>query len=556
VFATGSLARAAMGARRFHRCMLLVTPIAFGVWSLWLGQDASWDLRNYHWYNAYALLHWRYDQDIAPASIQSYQSPLFDVPWYLLAQIAPARVVGFVIGAIQSANFLLIYAIALRTLPIINELEREITALVLSLFGFLGAVTLNLVGNIGNDLIVSVGELWSVLLVVNVLTKKEADNLTRMFVGGLPLGIAMAGKLTVAPFALGMVMAFFATSLPVRRSFLWALVFGCGVASTFLIIHGPWSLWLWHEFRNPIFPFFNDIFHSPLTNLPDQYDSFRKTPHGVLQWLFFPFFYLNDPTAFGSAPTIDYRFAAANIIFPAGLVARWLLPGAKPMADGGRYLFATVLVFYALWLLVFDYYRYAVAFYMLIPLLIALLVIGLPMSRMPSVAAVAFLFLALALTSKGEDWGRIAWTDKFVEATPEELKLTSDPSKTLLVLLDCPLAYIITLLPPGVSAVQLDQQIAPREPADLPWNVRRHAMIDRHWEAIYGVSSGGGKTWWTYFILFLKSFHLTADLSTCRILKTNLAEVESPDNKPVFCKLERLHGEWWPSWPMPSEVTH
>jgi hypothetical protein len=359
-----------------------------------------------------------------------------------------------------------------------------------------------------------------VLLVVNILTKKNKDSLRRMFVAGLPLGIAMAGKLTAAPFAVGMVVAFFATLLPVRRSLLYAFIFACGLASTFLMIHGTWSLWLWHEFRNPIVPFFNDIFHSPLTNLPNQYDPFRNQPHGILQWLFFPFFQLNNPTAFSSVPTIDYRFAVANIIFPVGLATRWLLPGTKPMSDSARYLFATGLAFYALWLFVFDYYRYAAAFYMLIPLLTAFLVIGLPLSRMTGVAAVAFLFAALALTSKGGNWDRIPWIDNFVEAAPGELQLTSDPRKTLLVLLDCPLAYIVTLLPSGVSAVQLDEQIAPREPADLPWNVRRHAMIDRPWEAMYGVSTGG--IWSVAFRRFLKSFKLTADLSTCRILKNEL----------------------------------
>jgi hypothetical protein len=52
------------------------------------------------------------------------------------------------------------------------------------------------------------------------------------------------------------------------------------------------------------------------------------------------------------------------------------------------------------------------------------------------------------------------------------------------------------------------------------------------------------------FRKFLKSFKLTADLSTCRI-----PDRESPDLKPIFCKLERLDREV-PNWRMPSDVTH
>ena len=34
----------------------IVGPLAVAALSLWLGQSTSWDLRNYHWYNPYALL--------------------------------------------------------------------------------------------------------------------------------------------------------------------------------------------------------------------------------------------------------------------------------------------------------------------------------------------------------------------------------------------------------------------------------------------------------------------------------------------------------------------
>jgi len=47
---------------------LLIYAMVFGFISVELGQDANWDLRNYHLYNAYALLHHRLDLRIAGIS--------------------------------------------------------------------------------------------------------------------------------------------------------------------------------------------------------------------------------------------------------------------------------------------------------------------------------------------------------------------------------------------------------------------------------------------------------------------------------------------------------
>ena len=53
--------------------------------SVLMGQDANWDLRNYHLYNPFALLHGRLWRDLMPAGPQSYFNPLLDVPYYVLA---------------------------------------------------------------------------------------------------------------------------------------------------------------------------------------------------------------------------------------------------------------------------------------------------------------------------------------------------------------------------------------------------------------------------------------------------------------------------------------
>lgn len=74
-------ARAVVWPAIFAACVL-----AAGAKSIALGKDANWDLKNYHWYNAWALLNARLGWDLAPAQVQTYYNPVGDLPFYFLVQ--------------------------------------------------------------------------------------------------------------------------------------------------------------------------------------------------------------------------------------------------------------------------------------------------------------------------------------------------------------------------------------------------------------------------------------------------------------------------------------
>jgi hypothetical protein len=57
----------------FDAAAFALGPLIGIVVALAAGQETSWDFRNYHWYNAYSLFTWRYDQDVAVA----YHGELF-----------------------------------------------------------------------------------------------------------------------------------------------------------------------------------------------------------------------------------------------------------------------------------------------------------------------------------------------------------------------------------------------------------------------------------------------------------------------------------------------
>src|SRR5438105_2208625 len=90
-----------------HRNRLLVLClVGASVLSWMLGQDANWDLKNYHLYNAYALLAGRWGIDFIPASLQTFFNPLADIPYYILATkvfLTLPRVLAAVLGLYYGA---------------------------------------------------------------------------------------------------------------------------------------------------------------------------------------------------------------------------------------------------------------------------------------------------------------------------------------------------------------------------------------------------------------------------------------------------------------------
>src|SRR5438552_17597373 len=79
---------------------LLAAMLAAGAISAFvLRQAANWDLRNYHFYNAWAYVHSRLGWDLAPAQLQTFFNPLLDLPFYgVVAADWRPRLLAFGVG--------------------------------------------------------------------------------------------------------------------------------------------------------------------------------------------------------------------------------------------------------------------------------------------------------------------------------------------------------------------------------------------------------------------------------------------------------------------------
>jgi hypothetical protein len=448
--------------------LLFLVPVAFGILALWLGQDANWDLRNYHWYNAYAFLNGRYGIDLLPSQTPWFYNPLLDVPFYLLATHVPARVAGFALGLLEGLNFVLLFRLAYVTLVFARPGGKVLLCAALAMVGMLGGGGLALLGTTFYDNVTSLGLFASALLVIrhfetlNTASWKRA--FTRALLFGLPAGLMMGLKLPCVIFCVGLDAAFLFMPGSARRRSMLGFAFGLGVLLGVAITYGPWAWFLETHFGSPLFPYFNDIFKSSLAPAASARDI-QFIPNNKHDFLLFPFIFALSPYRVGEIPWRDWSIPFLYAALPLALLAHLAFGRARGRIDAAvrphaaRYLLWVTAISYAAWVFLFSIYRYLVPLEMLAPLLVVLTCDLLPVRPQPRALITAFVLLVLAVTVQPGTWGRRAqWLDHFVEASIPPLGDTSN----LMILMAGfePYSHLVTQLPPEVLVVRIQSNFA------------------------------------------------------------------------------------------------
>ena len=439
----------------------LLTVVAIGAFALRairLGVDANYDLQNYHLYVGYAASTGRIAFDHNAAELQSYINPTLDLllTWPLFTH-GGLLLTSAVLGGLQGLNFVLLTAVSshlLRGFNINGATQRRLWAGLAALLGMSGAIVVSEIGT-------TYGSLTTALLVLSALfCCMHALPSSRSNVGGWLIvaagvfsGLAAGLKLTNGVFIVSLLatVGFFSRTNRIRA----CLLSGIGAFGGILTTHGWWSWKLWQWFGNPVFPFFNNVFHSPFYPLERWVDT-RFFPDNPFQALVYPFFF-----SWGSytteVPMRDFRYPIAYLLliaFGAKLLWASIFQSDRGM-DRARWDVAVLSTFVVLayipWQIAFSIQRYVIALELLLPALsLAVLLYVWPRRGL-------LLFIALTIglfaTTKSVNWGRLYWrktTEPFVTSDlRRDLEITLEHSAV--VLGRPPLAYLAAVIhPPGV----------------------------------------------------------------------------------------------------------
>ena len=436
--------------------------LASGIFAIMMGKDANWDLKNYHYYNGYAFLAGRLEHDIAPAQMQTYLNPLFDIFVFLGMKYINPELFGFILGSFQGVSIWLVYMLT-RSMTREYSVKVSISlAFISAAAAFCGAGWFSEIGGTMGDNVVSVFVLFAIYLVLTTRTPISFPEGKRILVvSGFFLGMGAGLKLVAAIYFVGFVFALpFLVEIRelAKHYFLILVSFVAGFATAI----GFWMIKLWDKFQSPLFPYYNNIFRS---NYADQsnYTDMRFMPDNLLQKFFYPFYFSNNSLLVSEINFTDYRFVTLYIviiIFILWFAFSILLTNstAEVIFSGKRkvlFLITFSIMSYTAWQIIFSIYRYLIALELLIPLVI-ISVVGTIIRKQKYSAVLSILVLTfLIFTVNSLNWGRLPWDNQYISLT-SNTPLSKFSNSTIVLSGFNPTSYVIPFFPSDANFIRIN----------------------------------------------------------------------------------------------------
>jgi len=532
----------------------LIVPPLFGILSVMLGQDANWDLRNYHFYNPYSFIFNRMDFDVLPSQVANFYNPLLYVPYYYAVSFLPPKGVGFLLGWIQGFNFPLLLAITRLLIPfkdsgMDSSGGRGWLCFCISLIGMLGAANISELGTMFSDNLLSIlilSSLWITLFAMrHLLLSGWRMKLVIVIGAGFPAGAAIGFKQPAAIYAIGLCAAFFALKTPFINRFLLSFFYGIGVLSGIAATGGYWLHEMWVRFKNPFFPYFNLLFQSPMATIGDYRDT-SYLPDNIGEALLSPFFFGFAPHEFSEVAYRDLRISLLYVLLLALLVNKFvacvsLKPGQQairtdPVFDSQiLFLLAFGVLSYLTWLKIFAIFRYALVIELLAPLGIWLTLDRMVSSRIAKYSAAGASLLVILVTLSPADWGRVSWGKDYFGAN---IPTIEKPEDAIVIMTGAdPSSYLIPLFPKAVRFVRIQSYFTGPSSHPNGYDRLMKNIIAEHTGRLYILYRSYEKFG---AISALDAYGLDMESDSCQAFKPH---IESNVIDPLlFCAVSKRHG--------------
>ncbi len=501
----------------------LALPL-FAVWAILYGKEAGWDFQNYHWYDPYALLNGRLGFDIAVAHHATYYNPFLDVPLFWVASHFPSWTGGALLGAEAGLAAAMIGGIAYRLLPFENPRQRMPVAVLLALAALTGGGAAGEIGKTSEDIGAGLGAIAGLFVLVacfqRVLRAKGADFLF-ILLGGFLAGGSPGLKLTALPYVVGLTLAVFALPGSLWLRILRAGTFGVGVLLGMAAFGGLWFWDMWRYSGNPVFPYFNDFFHSPLVP-PGDYRDETFLPRSKLAALFYPFFFSQNSKLVAEWVFRDVHILIAYIAVPVAAIATLIWkPVGRQLVDPlmARLLMVMAAGTYIVWINLFGIYRYLVPLEMLSGVVIVSAVAILPLRSGARLAIIVVLLGGAQVMAWKGDETRLSWQGPYVGVTVPSI---ADPANTMILMAEtAPMGYVIPSFPKEISFFRIQGWMIGSKDKSSQLGAEMHRRVDEHQGPLLGLywqrEQAGND-------VAFADYGLKLDQTACKRVETNLEE--------------------------------
>jgi hypothetical protein len=462
--------------------LLIGAMLAAGTLAAIVRQDANWDLKNYHFYNAWAFVHGRMSIDVAPAQLQTYLNPLLDLPFHAMVAAGwPPRAIAFAMALPAGAGAFFLIKALLILFGDLPPRERRNYVVFAALLGLLAANPVALLASTMNEwqgAALTLLALWLILRRVAL----PATGFGTLALAGLVSGAASGLKLTAAPFAVGLCAALLARRPVLRRGLPDAFVFGLAVLAGIAVTAGFWFHTLQQHYGSPVFPYYNEWIRSPWWDARPALDS-RFGPQSALEWLYFPLLLLRRTA--GLVATSGFRDWRLPVLYVAAFAAfiAWIVrrgdrahphPALPGNADAWRFVAVFWVASYAVWLAVYAIYRYIIPLELLSGalLLFCLRWIFTGRAIKPAIVVVTVILVAFTRYPYIE---RVDYGETYIRVDAPPVA----PGAAILLVADAPMSHVLPFFPRdarfvGVKNNLIDPAMTNRLAAEVARILREH----------------------------------------------------------------------------------
>jgi hypothetical protein len=509
--------------------------------SISAGQDNSWDLRNYHIYNAVRLLDRRIDLDFFPDDKHSALNPILDFIYVLLGR-GPLQDYPRVLAALMGFWYGIVVFVTLSITRLIltpfSSKEQRLLVPFTLIMTLTGGMTLSQIGTTSNDIAIAALILIGLYFILRGYEQKP-ENCMPYIIGGVFFGLAAGAKLTGLIYAPALLIALLLT---VPKSILYrASLSFCGAWLVgFLVSFAPWATLLIVRYGNPTFPMLNGIFKSPLApalNLMDE----RFFPRDIWQWVAYPLFWAWNKS---NHLVYEFDFRDPRLALTYGALILFTIVKllgvyfsrqdnratalSLPFRASEKLILFFVVFSYLGWLVTTSILRYAIPLEILSGLVLVIILMRLQIfSRTRLIILSASCLFSLTLTQY-TSWGHCAFGSKVFNVDMSQTK-----PHTLFLGLYEPVAYLAAFTPPetdarfvGIGFVSYLQ--------GWPLGDVGKQLIETHQGPFVVLLREDKRP----YLKLLTSFGLSEDVSNCHQISSNL---EAAENLPLLaCEVSRL----------------
>ena len=358
--------------------LILIFMVALAFYGQYLGVDYENDTLNYHLYNGYAFLNGRTFFDLAPAGLHTFFNPILDILSYLGLTKLDTKVFSLISSFVQALNIIPLYLIGKLLLN--KFIKNNFLILLLTSSGVFHSLYLAQLGMTMHDNLTAVLVLYALFLFLRQLDRRRECSLFWLLIPMFLMGICTAFKLTNAIFAIALLICYLFFSF-IKKNIKIILYPLSSLIFSFLLFHGFWMYKLYKEFGNPIYPYFNNIFQSPLASInpSDTKDSYFFRQKGFAK-LFYPLFFSNEPGLvsgyFGWPIHSFYKEGIAYlfcfILAILSFLETWRKQNLAILNEKRIFFLIFSAAAYLVWYLKFGVLRYLMPILLLLPVLITL----------------------------------------------------------------------------------------------------------------------------------------------------------------------------------------